>query len=347
MSHISKQGISVISQNLDPNDIIIVAPLHWGLGHATRCIPLIHHLCQNYKKVVIASDGGALDILMQEFPQLSHFELPSYHIRYKYKSLVLNILIQLPKIWVAIAKEYIMAKRIAKWTGASVIISDNRMGFRSPACKNIYITHQLNIVHKSPLIAWGASLYHRYFIHKFDHCWVPDYAGMTSLAPALSQSKSIKNVSHIGPLTRINKLDIPIKYDILVLLSGPEPQRTIMEEALYRLLSTMVDYSILFVRGVKISSPLTQKVPHIHVVDLLHSEEVSHALNSSKLLLARSGYSTVMDVAELDLKAIWIPTPGQTEQEYLASILPSDLRYKSLSQDQLEKIPSIISKILG
>ena len=61
---------------------ILVAPLNWGLGHATRCIPIIRALKAHNFEPVIASDGAALQLLKKEFPDLEHVELPSYNITY-------------------------------------------------------------------------------------------------------------------------------------------------------------------------------------------------------------------------------------------------------------------------
>jgi len=169
------------------------------------------------------------------------------------------------------------------------------------------------------------SKIHQQIIKQFDECWVPDVEKGLNYSGKLGHLKKHKlNLKYLGVLSRFKYLKLDIKYNLLVVLSGPEPQRTLLENKLLKELQNY-DGTILFVRGVlnkknKITLPTNFKV-----VNYLLSSELEREINQSELVLARSGYSTIMDLAVLGKKAFFIPTPGQYEQEYLAKILSKNL----------------------
>lgn len=344
MEKLSKTAQELISPYFSANDVVIIAPLNWGLGHASRCIPIIEYLISRCKKVIIASDGQSLEILKKEFPKLISENIPSYRIQYRYNSMLLNMLIMLPTIIATIIKEKKHAVKLTKKHHATIILSDNRLGFWSKQTKNIYLTHQINILHRNKIIAWFGSKAHQFFIKKFDICFVPDYFGEKAICPALSNNP-LFSPFYLGPISRIKKLEMPVIWDICVVLTGPENQRTYFENKLLNILNPLVDYKILFIRGTdKKSMPRVE--PHITVKSVSSSEEMETYLNTSRLLISRCGYSTIMDIYELNIKAILIPTPGQTEQEYLSEILTKRKKFNFLNQNQLHELPAIIIKHL-
>ena len=347
MLNITDECREIIKKHITNEDVVIVAPLNWGLGHASRCIPLINLLMQTSKKVIIASDGAALELLKLEFPDLTHFKLPSYNVRYKFQSMVGNILLQFPMLLIAYFKEIKLAHQICTLTGATAIMSDNRFGFRSQGVKNYYITHQVNILHSNHLISFMASRMHQRVIRKFDLCWIPDYIKERSLAGLLSTSESLLKKEYIGPLTRIRNLHSKKVWDVCVLMSGPEPQRSLLEWMLLKVLNLLTEYKILFIRGIRDPKDFSNVPNHITIENLFTSEDISTALNTSRLLICRSGYSTLMDIEKLDIKAIFIPTPGQTEQEYLADRWSKKSCYFMIKQDQVNNLPREIKKMLN
>ncbi|MEO0571445.1 MAG: glycosyltransferase [Bacteroidota bacterium] len=304
---------------------ILVAPLNWGLGHATRCIPIIKALIQNDFQPVLASDGEALSLLQKEFPNLETFKLPAYKIKYAEKAqhFKLKMIWDSPKVLKAMAKEKKEVKRIVKKHQIDGIISDNRLGVYSKKVPCIFITHQLNVL--SGNTTWFSSKMHQGIIKKFDSCWVPDVEGKPNLTGKLGHLKKSKlNITYLGPLSRFEKEEFPKKFDLLVLLSGPQPQRGMLSK---KLLEELKEFSgnVLFVKG-KIEgkqkvTPLLYEKASVTVYNFMQSEELEEAINSSKMVLCRSGYTTVMDLAKLEKKAFFIPTPGQYEQEYLAKRL--------------------------
>lgn len=298
---------------------ILVAPINWGLGHATRCIPIIRKLEEQDFEPVIASDGPALLLLKKEFSHLKYYELPSYNITYTTKGshLKWKLLKDTPSILQNIKKEKAVTKKIVEEENLSGIISDNRFGVRYKHLPNVFITHQLNVL--SGNTTYLSSKLHQKYIKKFDECWIPDAPGNNNLSGFLGHLKNPeKKIRYLGILCRFEKKEIPIENDIMVLLSGPEPQRSLLEKKLLAVFSK-TNKKVIFVRGVISETPFHQENPNLTIHNYLYGTALETSLISSDLIIARSGYTTIMDLARLEKKAFFIPTPGQFEQEYLAS----------------------------
>ncbi|WP_029037286.1 glycosyltransferase [Salinimicrobium xinjiangense] len=297
---------------------ILVAPINWGLGHATRCIPLIKKLEEKGFTPVIASDGAALELLKKEFPDLKAFELPSYNITYTSKGSLLKwkLLLDTPHILKNIQKEKRATRILVEKLNLNGIISDSRFGVRYKHLPNVFITHQLNVL--SGNTTFLSSRLHQQYIRKYDECWVPDAPGKPNLSGFLGHSKTKnESVKYMGIISRFHKETLPQKYDYMVLLSGPEPQRSLLEEILFNELKTLSG-KILFVRGLVNENIPSLTAPNMDIKNYLFGKELEQAINSSKVVISRSGYTTLMDLAVLQKKAFLIPTPGQFEQEYLA-----------------------------
>ncbi len=295
---------------------IIVAALNWGLGHATRCIPIINELIKQKAEVILASDGRAYELFKSEFPNLKIYQLAPYDVTYAKEQMVLNIAGQLPVILLGIYKEHKALLKIIQQENIKGIISDNRFGCYHPKVFSVFLTHQLNI--KIPLkpVEMFTRLVNRKVIDRFHECWIPDYPGKENISGELSIPKGIKNPTFIGPLTRFQNKIVAKKYDVIALLSGPEPQRSILEKLIIEQASS------LFIKTIIVQGK-TEKFEHskqgnLEIVSFLKAKELNKIILSSDLVICRSGYSTIMDLLALNKKAIMIPTPGQTEQEYLA-----------------------------
>jgi uncharacterized protein (TIGR00661 family) len=297
---------------------ILVAPLNWGLGHATRCIPIIEALIEKGFEPIIASDGVALHILQKEFPRLTFLELPSYQIEYAKKGAFFKwkLIKNSPKMMEAIYKERKLVKKWVKEYGISGIISDNRLGIYSKKVPSVFITHQLNVLTGNT--SWITSKLHQYIIKKYDECWVPDVAEIPNLTGKLGHLENPHfKINYIGPLSRFTKKELPKKYDLLIILSGPEPQRSILELHLREEIKRYKG-KVVFVRGVIETEQKSEQTEHVTFYNFMTSVELEQTFNESEIVLCRSGYTTVMDLAKLGKKAFFIPTPGQFEQEYLA-----------------------------
>lgn len=322
---------------------IIVAPLNWGLGHATRCIPIIQGLLDNGFEPVIATDGVALELLKKEFPNLIAFELPSYDIQYaeKGKNFKWKMILQLPKIALTIKKERNEINKILQTYRFEGIISDNRLGVYSKDIPSVFITHQLNVL--TGKTSWITTKLHKNYIQKFNECWVPDVENGQNLSGKLGHStEEIRNVKYIGPVSRLCKKPTPIKHDLMVLLSGPEPQRSILEKKIIDALKNN-HKKVIFIKGIVEKIQTKETIGTITYYNFMNSSELEKAFNESNHILCRSGYTTVMDLAKLNKKAFFIPTPGQYEQEYLAKKFEKEGIIPTCNQDeftikQLDKI---------
>lgn len=319
---------------------VLVAPMDWGLGHATRCIPIIRQLLRRNCDVYLAGSGDSLKVLQLEFPLLRSFLLPGYNPVYPSSgSMVWKMMLQLPKFITVIRKEHRYIDRLIENNGIDILISDNRYGCWSQKIPSVFITHQTNIQMpaKFKWLAGMVSGLNRKLINRFSICWIPDITGKKSLAGEMifSGNPSIP-VQHIGHLSRFTKRNgRPIdKYDVICILSGPEPQRSMLEKIIQEQLKGS-GLRYLIVRGV-ISEGMHSSDGVADHVDFLDGKELQTVIEQSTCVIARSGYSTVMDLATLGKKAIFIPTPGQTEQEYLAHRLMKMRIAYSISQDRLD-----------
>ncbi len=300
-----------------------MAPLDWGLGHATRCIPLIHELLAQGADVWLAGTGAQAALFKEAFPALPLLNLPGYQVEYAKtkRGLALKLLLQLPRIINAIWQEKRWLKKTVRRHQIDAVISDNRYGLYHPHIPCIFITHQLCI--KVPMgkraERWLQKINYRY-INRFSACWVPDHKTAPGLAGELSHPVIHPGipVTYIGPLSRFEKTTTAeIPDHILVLLSGPEPQRTLLEE---KLIAELVHYNgnVTLVRGLPGNLSKMPSTNMIRIYNHLPAAALSEELQKAGLVICRSGYSTVMDLAALQKKSILVATPGQTEQEYLA-----------------------------
>jgi uncharacterized protein (TIGR00661 family) len=292
---------------------VLVTPLDWGLGHATRCIPIIHELTAQGCEVQIASSGDALKVLKEEFSELKFHEIASYNPRYSDSlPFVVKIILQLPKFLSTIRIENDQVSDIISKEKIDIIISDNRFGCRNHKTINIFITHQVNILLNNPW-KWLSGLvnyFNHHQIKKFDECWVPDFEnGFTG---KLSKAKNILP-RFIGMLSRLKERQSAVIYSIAAIISGPEPQRSLLEELLRKQLK-IADLNYYLVKGDFTNDNSAGQNEAGHIL----SEEMNELIASSELIVCRSGYSSIMDLHAMKKKAIFIPTPGQTEQEYLA-----------------------------
>ncbi len=300
---------------------VLISPLDWGLGHATRCIPIIKHLRAKGIEVVVASDGAQLKLLQEQFPGIEHVLLKGYNVKYSwFLPASLKVVLQIPKLMSAIKRENKELQKIIKEKRIEAVISDNRYGLYTDIVPCVLITHQLNIQASAGSRRFSDKVME--FVKKFNTCWIPDNSGEDNLSGNLSHPlpEGI-NASYIGPLSRFSAAtgNKDMKYDLLVLLSGPEPQRKILEKKVINQLAALPYIKALIVQGLPgntaVSSPHTNVdvVPHLNEISLMEK------IQCSKAIVSRPGYSTIMDLAAIGGKrALFIPTPGQTEQEYLA-----------------------------
>ncbi len=303
---------------------VLVAPLDWGLGHATRCIPIIDELQRRGCEVIIAGSGDSLELLKNEFPANKTFDLPAYHPRYPSGgSMVWTMAYQLPRFIRVISAEHQAIEKLIAGEKIDRLISDNRYGCWSAKVPSAFITHQSNVL-MPKRFAWLRNFVRRVnarMINQFTVCWIPDMPGDHSLAGdliAFGKSRVMIKKEYVGWLSRFEPGKVVSKkYDVLAIFSGPEPQRTLFENKVVPQLKRS-DLQYRIIRGLP---ALGQSATDEETVNFLTSAELQREIESAGLIVARSGYSTVMDMRALGKRAVFVPTPGQTEQEYLAECL--------------------------
>lgn len=325
---------------------ILVCPLDWGLGHATRCVPVITKMVEEGHQVTLAADGQALGFLRGQFPDLPWKRFPGVTIRYPSgKSMVFKILLQLPAIFLNIILENQRIKKIAGECRADVILSDNRFGLWHKKIHTIYMTHQVMI--KAPdRLKWAEPwLYriHLRFIRKYDECWIPDFPGEPNLSGDLAHQYPVPpNGLFIGPLSRFTAIRASIKHReqtgdpaLMVMISGPEPQRSIFENIILRQLRENPGINAVILRGLPGEVRGLPALEGVRIFNHLPDIDLLPMILNANTILCRSGYSTIMDLATLGRKAVLVATPGQTEQEYLANYLQETAQWKSVNQNDL------------
>lgn len=361
---------------------VLICPLDWGLGHATRCIPIIRELIDHNANIMIAADGSSSELLKKEFPGLKHLYLHGYRIKFsKHLPIGVSLAIDIPRILLRIIKEHIRLAQLIKDNDIDIVISDNRYGLWSKEVYSIFITHQPNIIPPSPL-EFSAPLLRkvtRFFISKYNECWIPDSESVDNLSGKLSHGYPLpSNVRFIGLLSRFDKVsDILAKvtvtalssqadraektstsqeektgkafdslsneavtesdtkaeettrtqaaiavgttkrFDIVAIISGPEPHRSMFEN---KLIHELQEYPVksLLLRGITGIVQNERTIKNLTIVDHLTANELAAVLMTGPVVICRAGYSTLMDLAFTGNRLICIPTPGQTEQEYLA-----------------------------
>ena len=308
---------------------ILICPLNWGLGHATRCVPIISRYLADGHEVQIAADGYPLEFLKQAFPALKTIELPSYQVKYsKLKTQIFAMLQNIPYIMYGVANEYKKLHQILTNEHFDLVISDNRFGLHVKKnhsnVRTIYITHQIMVKMPKGLKIFEplVAKIHKNYIEKFDECWIPDIAENGGYAGDLSHKYKLPhNAKYIGLLSRfsnitVDKIESPFK--IVAVLSGLEPHRTMLEHKLIEKFRKS-PHPALIVYGQPRPERREYTIGNVTLMSHLPHGTLAAYLQSAEHIICRSGYSTIMDLIELNCihKAEFIPTPGQTEQEYL------------------------------
>jgi UDP-N-acetylglucosamine transferase subunit ALG13 len=239
-----------------------------------------------------------------------------------------------PKLIFWTIKEHHLLKKIIVEYEIDIVISDNRYGLWNKRVFSIFITHQIKV--KFPksfrLFEPVFQSISAFFINKFNECWIPDFEGNMNLTGELSHHKSQINTSYfIGPVSRFMELQNHQEnqnIDVLFILSGPEPQRSIFEDLILRQ-TQGTNLNMVLVRG---TTKTLNFACEMSVINLADTKTLSTLFSRSRLLVCRSGYTSVMDLYHLKKRAVLVPTPGQTEQEFLSQHLQENKLFYSMSQ---------------
>jgi len=330
--------------NVEAKNRVLVCPLGWGLGHASRLIPIIKQLQESGHEVIAAGDRLQMQYIASFFPEILTLDFPSFKVKFSKGSNqtfpFLGIALRLPY---HIIKEHYALRRIIKEYGIKQIISDNRYGLWDRGVKSVLITHQLRVMFPKPFrfLEPIGAFFVRFIAVKFDECWIPDFQGEENLAGKLSHpSKLPRNVKYIGPLSRFKGIEVPQgheRWDLVGVSSGPSPHREILIEQIANL-GRKNNLKTLVVKGNPLEGNEILKVNGVYYAGHLNDYNLATAIKSTKHLICRAGYSTIMDLYALKVNCILVPTPGQTEQEYLTYYLSCKGLFKSCKQSELANI---------
>lgn len=329
--------------------LIFYSALDWGLGHTTRSIVIIQEFLNHGCKVVVACNSTQKNIFKREFDNIEFVHLGGYNIKYGRNGVLTRGLIvsQLPEILTKVKNEKRWLDDFLAKNEVNAVVSDNRYGLSSPKVPSVFITHQLE-----PKTGMGSlannfirkSLYK--YINKFSECWVPDYGEGSTLAGELSHPERSPAIplKYLGPISRLNKSPFPTDNihinKLLVILSGPEPQRSIFEEILIRELKTFKQNAVL-IRGLPGNTDNPEKLSGIHFFNHVTTDELIRLTAESAIIICRSGYSSIMDMLLLKKKMIIVPTPGQPEQEYLGEYLLRNMMAVTVSQKKFSLLSAL------
>lgn len=305
---------------------ILLAPLDWGMGHTTRCVPLIQYLLQNGHSVVFAGNEHQCSYITKTFPAIETIHLEGYNVQYSHSAsgFMFSLLKQIPHLLKTVKEEHNWLLKLATQEHFDGIISDNRYGLFHPTIPSVIITHQLQVLSGMGAMADNLlRLMHYKRLKQFNQCWIADVAGKPNLAGKLAHPKTLPPAAkYIGLLSQIENNTGFTEEHLLVLLSGPEPQRSILSDMLWQQIQ---DYKgkVVFVEGSE-DVPVRNIPAHVSYHKRVTKDVLQPLLERAAMVICRSGYSSLMDLAVLNKKAILIPTPGQTEQEYLGKHLHQD-----------------------
>ena len=311
-------------------------------------IPLVWRFIGEGYRVILGGSGKSGVLLKDTFPDLTFIPLPSPEIRYAARGrwLIWTLISQMPAIIASYLRERRMLQDIIIAYKVDIVISDNRYGLYSKHARCILVTHQVSPV--LPVV-WHWAEYPLYLIirkliHQFDECWIPDYPDpLMNLSGKLSHRYKLpRNARYVGILSRFKSpqrfqgMAISDYYDVVFVLSGPEPQLGI----LFHICKAWADHAgkkTLIISGYHHKEyTSTTGNSHVRIVPHLDSVNFRQALVSAGVVICRSGYSAIMDLITLGKTAILIPTPGQTEQEYLADSLSKKGLFRYIKQHKME-----------
>jgi hypothetical protein len=321
-----------------PQKNVLLAPLNWGLGHASRLLPVIKALKLMGCNITVAASSPASDIIRQEFPDIRMLPIRSSTIRYSRKrGLMLKLFFQGPLLLKDMVCERRWIRRYVKTEKPDVIISDNRFGLSHPTVTSCYMTHQVNVIMPSylkpfqPLLRW----LHRRIIQSYDVCLIPDTkeAGLSGKLAHQPGGFSFKHV-YMGPLSGFINLDpLPFAHipDVLMVVSGPEPQRRMLVE---KCIDTFKNDSreVWIVAG-QPHKHYDSNDKNIRIISHMRRAALKYLMIHTPVVITRSGYTSLMDLSVIRRKAILIPTPGQTEQEYLAGYVQREYDFTVFRQE--------------
>jgi uncharacterized protein (TIGR00661 family) len=319
---------------------LIYGVCSWGLGHATRSLPIIRKLIKEGNNITIISNGRSLELLKRELnDSVDYLNIPDYPMLLSENSrqFMVKSVIYWPFFIRKMQSGFNKLTNILKSKECDLIISDARYDIYNRKIPSFFISHQMRIMNPLRIksLEYGSEIFNLFFFKRFRGVIVPDFKE-DSLSGDLSHNlKKIdeNKINYVGVLSDFKKKDKKKDIDYLISITGPEPQRTFFENKMLSQIKHL-DGNIIVTLG-KSEFLKNNFNENIKFYSYLNKHEREDLLNRSKILISRSGYSTILDLSVLGIKALMCPTPGQIEQEYLAKYHNKKGTFYSVSQDKI------------
>ena len=337
---------------------ILVSPISWGLGHATRDLPIIRDFLARGHRVTIAAEGRALRLLQREVPECEFLPFKDYPSPYTTtRRFIARFLAMIPVMQTAINAERRRFQRLLTGRRFDLILSDHRYGIHAPDTPSFIISNQLcfmapvrlrwrrTVSYALEPIEFFLEMYNARTFTRFDRIIIPDYEdpmnnlcgrmthGLLRFAPA--------SLYYAGVLSSVRKQRTPEDVDVFITITGPEPQRTQLERVVLEQAHRLPHPRIVVTLGKPEDRRVRRLNDRITVHGHLNRCEQEAMLNRARLVVGRSGYTTIMELAELGKKALFIPTPAQTEQEYLAALYKRRGWFHTVNQEDLDLVRDV------
>jgi UDP:flavonoid glycosyltransferase YjiC (YdhE family) len=331
---------------------ILICPLEWGLGHASRMIPVARKLTEMNQKVIIGSGDEHLALYRKELPGLSYIHFSGFKPGYsRFLPQYLSLLFKTPVLLYHIISEHFRLKKIIRDHSVDIVISDNRFGLWNRQVTSVYVTHMPLIPFPKPFrrLEFIGIFLHRVIIKQYSLCLIPDLPGDLNISGRLSHGIRLPdNVRYAGILSRFRSDNSEkgensesIKHNT-VILSGPEPQKEILKQKLIKLLRDKSPVTVML-EGKPDNKTGKTVSGNIVFYNHLPASGMEEMIKGSHSIISRSGYSTIMELISLNCSALLIPTPGQTEQDYLAEYLSEKGWFKTVPQSRIMNIAELPS----
>ncbi len=315
--------------------VILLSPLDWGLGHAARMVPVIDYFLKAGYKVVVLASGKGYHFYKKRYKKLDIRRIPAFRLRYGKGRLGFGLM--LPVVTLKFSLNFFVDRIVSRFYcrrfSPQMVISDNRYGIRCRRGKSIVIAHHLNIILSGRFLRYLVRRINCLFIKAFDELWIPDNETL-DLSGGLSHNfKCNVKKRYIGLLSRFEHYSCQQDgtYDIVAIVSGLEPQRSMLVRQLTQIFSQS-SYSVWLLSG-KPEDSASVNLHNITVLPHAADQDFCRYVKGAKYVIARAGYSTLMDLVSLERTALIIPTPGQTEQEYLADYLHGKRLFFAVRQE--------------
>ena len=320
---------------------IIYGVCSWGLGHATRSLPVIRKLISEKNNLTIISNGRSLEVLKKELGEdITYVDIPDYPmlLSENTRQFLAKSMVYWPVFIKRIEDGLAALQKILNKKHYDCIISDARYDMYSKQIPSFFISHQMRIMNPLQIKMFEGAMerFNMFFFKRYIGVIVPDYKD-NNLSGDLSHNlKRIdeNRIHYVGVLSDFTKKSVKKDIDYLISISGPEPQRSMLEEKLASQIHELQG-NVVMTLG-KAEEYSIKKKDQLTTYTFVTKELREELLNKAKMVISRSGYSTLMDVAVVGTKALFIPTPGQIEQEYLSQYHNQLGTFYSVPQDEVD-----------